>query len=63
MQILACVGQGSHADGAWVNAIGAFVSRPLEIRQRAALRLAERYSWDSVVVSLVEALAVASSRA
>jgi beta-1,4-mannosyltransferase len=50
------------ADGdpaAWAGAIEAFLSRPLELRQRAALRLAERYSWDRAVAPLVEALTVA----
>ena len=44
---------------AWADAIDAFFSRPVELRQRAALRLAERYSWDRAVVPLVEALTAA----
>lgn len=44
---------------AWAGAIDALFSRPPELRQRAALRLAERYSWDRAVAPLVEALTVA----
>ena len=44
---------------AWAGAIDAFFSRPLELRQRAARRLAERYSWDRAVAPLVEALTAA----
>jgi glycosyltransferase involved in cell wall biosynthesis len=47
---------------AWADAIGRFFSSPLERRQRAALRLADRYSWDRAVAPLVEALRVAHAR-
>jgi hypothetical protein len=38
-------------------AIDDFLSRPLAIRERAALGPAERYSWDRGVAPLVAALA------
>jgi beta-1,4-mannosyltransferase len=44
---------------AWADAIDALLSRPLEVRQRAVRRLAERYSWDRAVAPLVEALTMA----
>jgi glycosyltransferase involved in cell wall biosynthesis len=44
---------------AWAGAIDDFFSSPVELRQRAALRLAERYSWDRAVAPLVEALTAA----
>jgi len=53
---------GGDDPGAWAEAIDDFFSCPLERRQRAALRLADRYSWDHAVVPLVEALRVAHTR-
>jgi glycosyltransferase involved in cell wall biosynthesis len=47
----------------WAQAIEAFFAQPLERRREAAFALAERYSWDRVVVPLVEALAAAGCRA
>jgi len=44
---------------AWAAAIDGVLSRPLATRQRAALRLADRYSWDHVVAPLVAALEAA----
>jgi glycosyltransferase involved in cell wall biosynthesis len=42
--------------GAWADSIIAFLSRPVETRQRAALRLADRYSWDRCVEPMVAAV-------
>jgi glycosyltransferase involved in cell wall biosynthesis len=47
----------------WAQAIDAFFAQPLDSRRQAASRLAERYSWDRVVVPLVDALAAAGCRA
>jgi glycosyltransferase involved in cell wall biosynthesis len=47
----------------WAQAIDAFFAQPLDGRRRAARRLAERYSWDRVVMPLVDALAAAGCRA
>jgi len=53
---------GGEDPEAWAAAIEKFFSCPLERRQRAALRLADRYSWDRAVAPLVEALTVAHAR-
>jgi glycosyltransferase involved in cell wall biosynthesis len=47
----------------WARAIEAFFAGPLDRRRQAASRLADRYSWDRVVVPLAEALAAAGCRA
>lgn len=41
---------------AWADAIREFLSRPADARNRAALRLAARYSWDRCVEPLVAAI-------
>ena len=46
----------------WAQAIDSFFARPLESRRQASFRLADRYSWDRVVVPLVDALAAAGCR-
>lgn len=46
----------------WSDAIADFFSRDPETRRQAALRLAERYSWDRSVVPLVDALVAANAR-
>jgi hypothetical protein len=46
----------------WAQAIDSFFARPLESRRQASFRLADRYSWDRVVVPLVDALAAAGRR-
>ena len=46
----------------WAQAIDAFFAQPLEGRRGAARRLAERYSWDRVVMPLVDALTAAGCR-
>jgi glycosyltransferase involved in cell wall biosynthesis len=52
-----------HADPAlWAGAIDAFFAEPLDYRRQAVSRLADRYSWDRVVVPLVDALAAAGCR-
>jgi glycosyltransferase involved in cell wall biosynthesis len=48
---------------AWADAIEAFFSRPVELRRRAALRLAARYSWNRAVTPFVEALTAAGAGA
>lgn len=47
---------------AWADAIDRFFSGPLDVRQRAALRLADRYAWDRAVAPLVDALTDAHAR-
>jgi len=47
----------------WARAIEGFFAQPLDGRRQAAFRLAERYSWDRVVVPLADALAAAGCRA
>ena len=47
----------------WAGAIDAFFAQPLDRRRQAVSRLADRYSWDRVVVPLVDALAAAGCRA
>jgi glycosyltransferase involved in cell wall biosynthesis len=53
---------GTDADQ-WARAIEAFFAQPLDSRRQAAFRLADRYSWDRVVVPLADALAAAGCRA
>jgi glycosyltransferase involved in cell wall biosynthesis len=43
---------------AWANSIDQFLSRPADVRSRAAFRLAARYTWDRCVEPLVAALGV-----
>jgi glycosyltransferase involved in cell wall biosynthesis len=45
---------------AWAHAIIDLVSSAAETRRQAALRLADRYSWDRSVVPLADALAAAA---
>jgi beta-1,4-mannosyltransferase len=40
----------------WAEHVVAFLAKPVEARSRAALRLAEQYSWDRSVESLVDAI-------
>jgi len=47
----------------WARSIEAFFAQPLDRRREAVSRLADRYSWDRVVVPLVDALAGAGCRA
>ena len=47
----------------WAEAIDGFFAQPLDSRRQAAFRLADRYSWDRVVVPLADALAAAGCRA
>ena len=49
--------------GLWAQAIDAFFAQPLDSRRQAAFRLADRYSWDRVVVPLADALVAAGCRA
>jgi len=44
----------------WADGILRYLERPAEVRRRAALRLAGRYSWDRCVEPLVAALGVPS---
>jgi glycosyltransferase involved in cell wall biosynthesis len=44
----------------WADGIMRYLERPAEVRRRAALRLAARYSWDRCVEPLVAALGVPS---
>ena len=53
--------EGTDADQ-WARAIDAFFAQPLESRRQAAFRLADRYSWDRVVVPLADTLAAAGCR-
>jgi beta-1,4-mannosyltransferase len=46
----------------WACAIEAYLSRPTDVRSRAANRLAARYSWDRAVEPLVTALTQAGAR-
>jgi glycosyltransferase involved in cell wall biosynthesis len=41
---------------AWSDGILRYLARPASVRSRAALRVAERYSWDACVEPLVSAL-------
>ena len=43
---------------AWADGILRYLERPAAARSRAALRLAERYSWDRCVEPLVDALGI-----
>ncbi len=46
----------SREPAVWAEHVLDYLKKPVEARQRAALRLAERYSWDRCVESLVGAI-------
>ena len=52
----------SREPAVWAEHVLDYLKRPVEARQRAALRLAEQYSWDRCVESLVGAIEDARSR-
>ena len=46
----------SREPAVWAEHVLDYLKKPVEARQRAALRLAEQYSWDRCVESLVGAI-------
>ena len=46
----------------WAAAIESFLARDADARNAAALRLAERYSWDGSVMAVLDALGTTGQR-
>jgi glycosyltransferase involved in cell wall biosynthesis len=51
-----------HDPEAWAEAIALFLARPEDVRRRAALRLAGRYSWDRCIEPVLDAVNAPAQR-